>query len=380
MDDVRIIEGDAVEMMRTLPDASVDAIISDPPYPEIDRPYGRMTEPEWHALMRGVVAESRRVLRSHGSAVFVLQPNSLVVGSLRGWLWRFMAWACDEWNIVQDAWWWNYTTPPIGGAPHRGLLRPSVKACVWLGPPDCYRDQEAVLWLESERNKAMRSVERADRHSKGHHRVDRVNNRRMGEAALERGGVTPFNLIPVPGGDRWNGGGVDGHTAATPPALAEWWVRYISPEGGTVCDPFCGSGVMGSAAVSLWRNFVGIDKDASSVEIARKRLDSALGELPLWPSTTCGGRTGEIGGLPSDSGGFPIVGGPGGSYPSADSTTSILPGCTVRSGSGADIRDGCVTESQPESGENSAFEWASKARSPDLPGQSFLFALDEARP
>ena len=77
--------GDCVDWLRTLPDASVDAVITDPPYPEIDRPYGRLTESEWWSLIvEGVIPEVRRILKPTGSAVFILQPNSRKVGSMRG--------------------------------------------------------------------------------------------------------------------------------------------------------------------------------------------------------------------------------------------------------------------------------------------------------
>ena len=120
--------GDCLEWMRTLPDKSVDAIVSDPSYPEISRDYGRLSEPEWHVLMRGVVEQSRRVLKPSGSAVFILQPNSERVGRMRPWLWEFLAWTAREWNQVQDAWWWNTAALPLGG--EIGLMRPSLKACV----------------------------------------------------------------------------------------------------------------------------------------------------------------------------------------------------------------------------------------------------------
>jgi DNA modification methylase len=81
MIDIRL--GDCRDLLKTLGDGSVDAIITDPPYPEITRDYGRMTEVEWHEMMRGVVAEARRVLKPSGSAVFILQPNSRKVGSMR---------------------------------------------------------------------------------------------------------------------------------------------------------------------------------------------------------------------------------------------------------------------------------------------------------
>ena len=82
----KIDEGDCRPWLRALPDRSVDAVITDPPYAEIDRDYGRLSEAAWSDLMRAVVIEVRRVLAPRGSAVFILQPNSERVGRVRACL------------------------------------------------------------------------------------------------------------------------------------------------------------------------------------------------------------------------------------------------------------------------------------------------------
>ena len=147
----RLIHGDCRRELKKLPDKSVDLILTDPPYPEIDREYGRMTEGEWHELMREVVAEGRRVLKPTGSMVIIIQPNFEKVGKMRLWLWEFVAWAGREWNLVQDVYWWAFDSLPLSGTKrHQGLLRASVKMCVWLGEADCYRSQDNVLWLPSD--------------------------------------------------------------------------------------------------------------------------------------------------------------------------------------------------------------------------------------
>jgi hypothetical protein len=271
---------DAVDFLRRLPDGCLDAVLCDPPYPEISRQYGRLTEAEWHTLMHALVPEARRALKPSGSAMFVLQPNSRKVGSMRPWLWEFMAWSCREWNMVQDVWWWNPTSPPTVHC-HRtkGLMRPSVKACVWLGAPDCYRCQEAVLWTESAR---MATECRTDRvlHRRPSGQSFRAG--RIAQAADERGGVTPFNLLPISNTDSTDCAGANGHGAGTPLDLCSWWVRYVVPPDGLVCDPFVGSGTMGIAARQLGRRFVGCDKEAEYVDMAQRRIGSATPLLD-WP-------------------------------------------------------------------------------------------------
>ena len=58
MADVRLMLGDCLERMRDIPEASVDCIVCDPPYPCIDRPYGRMTEAD---LTNAAQSASQRV-------------------------------------------------------------------------------------------------------------------------------------------------------------------------------------------------------------------------------------------------------------------------------------------------------------------------------
>ena len=263
MIDLRL--GDCLDILPTIASESVDAAIMDPPYPHIKRDYGYWTTEEWWAMMMTVCAETRRILKPAGSAVFILQPNSEHVGQMRGWLWEFMAWVCREWNMVQDAWWWNITTVPTGGATQHGLMRASVKACVWAGVPECYRNQGAALWKESMQARYRRTVRRASPEIYDKVRTtpsgQSQNLYTMQDAAERRGGVTPYNLLPFPNCGPKCSGSITGHGAGTPLELVDWWVRYICPPGGTVADWFMGSGTMGIAAVQNGRSFIGIEKE-----------------------------------------------------------------------------------------------------------------------
>lgn len=62
------------------------------------------------------------------------------------------------------------------------------------------------------------------------------------------------------------------HTTVKPISLMRWCCRLVTPPGGLIVDPFCGSGSTGCAAVSEGFNFIGIDREAEYVAIARARV------------------------------------------------------------------------------------------------------------
>jgi len=99
------------------------------------------------------------------------------------------------------------------------------------------------------------------------------------DAALERGGVIPFNVLPIPNANSTSSAGANGHSAGTPLELADWWTRYICPPGGTVLDMFVGSGTMMLAAIQNGCNGIGIDKEQRYIDIARERIAAAQAEM-----------------------------------------------------------------------------------------------------
>jgi len=58
-----------------------------------------------------------------------------------------------------------------------------------------------------------------------------------------------------------------------------WLVKLITPPGGVVLDPFCGSGFTGIAADREGFNFIGIEENADYAEIARLRI---IGDSPMF--------------------------------------------------------------------------------------------------
>jgi DNA modification methylase len=57
-----------------------------------------------------------------------------------------------------------------------------------------------------------------------------------------------------------------------------------APPNGTVLDPFMGSGSTGKAAILEGFRFIGIEREAEYLEIARARIDHVTKEPNLWQS------------------------------------------------------------------------------------------------
>jgi len=233
-----------------------------------------MDEAEWMEMMRGVVQQCRRVLTDNGSAVFILQPNQSHVGTVRTWLWDFMAWTSREWNMVQDVYWHNPSPFPTVHCQRKyGLMRQSIKVCVWLGPPTCYRDQDAILLPIAEATLNDKRVN--NNNLKYSPQGGSMRYARGLATCKERGGSTPINLLTISNSQPHHEG-CKGHGASTPLKLCEWWVKYITKNEDTVLDPFSGSGSVGVAALNLGRKYIGIDSCVEYTEIAENRLSLTL--------------------------------------------------------------------------------------------------------
>jgi DNA modification methylase len=71
------------------------------------------------------------------------------------------------------------------------------------------------------------------------------------------------------------------HPTVKPIALMRYLMRLVTPKGGTVCDPFMGSGSTGCAAMLEGMRFVGIDITAEYVDIAERRIQHWLNQNPM---------------------------------------------------------------------------------------------------
>jgi DNA modification methylase len=71
------------------------------------------------------------------------------------------------------------------------------------------------------------------------------------------------------------------HATVKPLALIRWLVRLVTPPGGTVLDPFAGSGTTVEACLIEGFDCVAIERDAESLPLIQIRIDRQAGTLPF---------------------------------------------------------------------------------------------------
>jgi DNA modification methylase len=249
-----IHEGDCIDVMRSLPAESVDAVITSPPYAQQRKAtYGGVPEADYPAWTVAWMAEARRLLKPNGSVVINIRPH-VRNGQISDYTLRTrLALREAGWAEIEELIWHKK-----GGAPLGAVNRPrrSWESLHWFalhGRPFC--DPKAA-------GDASEHVGMAGTGRNGPH-IGSLGGRETFRPGVAR--VTDVTAIKP----AWSG--VD-HPAPYPPALAEWVAKLICPPGGTVLDPFNGSASTGIAAIRNGMDYVGIDAVAEYVDMSRRRL------------------------------------------------------------------------------------------------------------
>jgi hypothetical protein len=92
----------------------------------------------------------------------------------------------------------------------------------------------------------------------------------------DTGGASRFFYTAKASAGERHYAGTNRHPTVKPVALMRWLVRLVTPPGGLVLDPFCGSGSTGVAALSEGFRFLGFELDEESVATSRRRIAGPL--------------------------------------------------------------------------------------------------------
>jgi DNA modification methylase len=270
----RILQGDCEEVLKRLPDNSVDLIFTSPPYADQrQKAYGGVSPDEYVDWFLSKAVQFQRVLKP--AATFILNIKERVVDGERhtyvielilkmrenGWLWT-------------EEFMWHKKNSYPGKWPNR--FRDNWERLLQFNKQKKFSMyQEAVMvpvgdWAKSRLASLSETDKIRDESKVGSGFGKNVSN------WLGRDRVYPTNVIHM-ATETSN----RNHSATFPVELPAWFIKLFTQPGDVVLDPFVGSGTTALAAAQLGRYYVGIDVSKKYVELARKRLSHAQIRMPI---------------------------------------------------------------------------------------------------
>jgi site-specific DNA-methyltransferase (adenine-specific) len=236
MIDLRL--GDCLEVMQSIPNKSIDAIICDLPYGTTACKWDSVIpfEPLWE--------QYKRIIKDNSAIVLTAaQPftSALVMSNIK--MFKY-AWVWDKANSTGFL---NAKKQP---------LRQTEDIVVFYDKLLTYNPQMEV------RGKA--------RVKGGYNKLNGSENYGNFHDILSKNNLYyPTNLLNISNAHKK--GKV--HPTQKPVALMEYLVKTYTNEGDTVLDNCMGSGTTGLACKNLGRKFIGIEQDANYFEIAKNRIN-----------------------------------------------------------------------------------------------------------
>ena len=236
---IKLLQGDCLNLMKNIPDNSVDMILC-------DLPYGT-TQNKWDTIipLDPLWEEYKRV--SKGAIVLTAtQPfSSILVSS----------------NLDMFKYQWVWVKSKITGVLNAKKMpvRKHEQVLIFAKKSIVYNAQGLV---------AKNTITKQGGCS------DNYGNRATTDYVQEFTNW-PRDVLEI------SSEGKTQHPTQKPVALMEYLIRTYTNEGETVLDNCMGSGTTGVACVNTNRNFIGIEMDANYFNIAKNRIESAM-DIPDW--------------------------------------------------------------------------------------------------
>ena len=305
MVDLRL--GDCLELMKNIPDGSVDLVLTDPPYGTMK---GIDDKHEWDTAIEPVkiFEQISRILRQNGKAVLFSQEpytSRLITSAIPSlpFAYRAMWYKNVHANalLAKSAMVSRYEDICIFTKPHdaecTNELRDYFKKVLdFIGAKSCkeinarlgHRKAEHCFYVTGKgKGSTQFSLCTEQTYNEivsvfGIDKMDgflpyselaRLNDKYTATFNLWQGGKSKSNVLEYKKDN-------DGyHPTQKPVALLEDLIQTYSNEGNTILDFTMGSGSTGAACVNTGRKFIGIELDEGYFNIAKKRIKEAQSRI-----------------------------------------------------------------------------------------------------
>ena len=241
---MKLYNGDCLEIMKSIPDKSIDAIITDPPY--------GTTGCKWDSVIPFELMwkQLNRIIKDNGAIVlFSAQPftSALIMSNI---------------NNYKYNWVWDKKTATGGQFARRQPMRRTEDICLFYKKQCTYNPL-----LKDKEKKYIRYIKK-DYKNNSKHIFNKSYSTNANTRTIPEHKKYPSNLISISGGSRKT----KVHPTQKPVALMEYLIKTYTNELETVLDFTMGSGTTGVACCNLNRDFIGIELDKEYFKIAEQRI------------------------------------------------------------------------------------------------------------
>lgn len=273
--------GDSLELMKQLPDSSINLILTSPPFALTrQKEYGNKQEQDYIDWFMQFSKEFYRLLTDNGSLVIDLGGAYLPGHPVRSiYQYELLVRLCREQNFFLAQEFFHYNparlpTPAEWVTVRRIRVKDSVNIVWWLSKTENPKsDNRQVLKPYSDSMKALlKNGYKAQLRPSGHDISDKFNN--------DNGGAIPPNLLELANTEsnsyymkKCKELGIKPHPARFPKDFADFFIKFATDEGDLVLDPFAGSNTTGYAAEKLERRWIAMEINEPYLEGSKIRFE-----------------------------------------------------------------------------------------------------------
>lgn len=281
--------GDSLELMKDIPDESIDLILTSPPFALTrQKEYGNKQEQEYVEWFLQFSKEFYRILSEKGSLVIDLGGAYIPGYPVRSiYQYELLVKLCREQNffLAQEFYHYNPSrlpTPAEWVTVRRIRVKDSVNVVWWLSKTEFPKaTNRNVLKPYSDSMKSLiKNGYKAKMRPSGHDISDKFGT--------DNGGAIPPNLLELANTNS-NGQyqtkcrehGIKPHPARFPVGFSDFFIKFLTDENDIVLDPFAGSNTTGYSAENLNRRWISIELNEDYLNGSIYRFDS---QTPLFPN------------------------------------------------------------------------------------------------
>ena len=263
-----LFNGDSRDLCDCVGEGCVDLVLTSPPFALVKKKaYGNAASDEYLDWIKPILHAINRVVSDNGSIVLDFGSAYVKGHPVRSLYHYEVLFYCVKelgWNLCQEFYHHNPSRLPSPAqwvTVKRIRVKDSVNVVYWFSKsarPHATNRSVLVPYSESMKKLLEKQSWTAGKRPSGH-----VIS---GNFGIDNGGAIPGNLLSLSNSvssDPWmklvKKEGLPVHPARFPTSFADFFIRFLTEEGGLVCDPFAGSNTTGFVAEKLNRKWVGVE-------------------------------------------------------------------------------------------------------------------------